>query len=235
MREGRSTFPKGRSAAPRSGGVSRPERPGITPPQSSPEGRGPSSRVIEGSAQTGVVAAAIPPGHILVGRIGAPQGVRGQVRVQSFTADPLAVGTYGELRDAQGRRTFVLSGLRTLRDTIVVASIAGVSDRDDAAALTGTDLYARRDALPPPDEDEVYLVDLIGCEAFDEDGARIGTIVAVPNFGAGDILEIAPVAGGETLLLPFTKACVPTVDVAAKRVVVIIPPETDDVDTTDPA
>ena len=175
------------------------------------------------------------PGQILVGRIGAPQGIRGQVRVQSFTADPLAVGAYGDLRDTRGERTFVLTDLRILRETMIVASIAGVSDRDAAAALTGTDLYAKREALPPPDDDEVYLVDLIGCEAFDEGDVRVGTIVAVPNFGAGDILEIAPVAGGETLLVPFTKACVPIVDVAAKRVLVILPRETDATGAADPA
>ena len=173
----------------------------------------------------------LPPGEgtanlILVGRFGAPQGVRGQVRVQSFTADPLALTDYGPLSDG-GARDFALSDVRLLRNTMLVASVAGVPDRDAAAALTGTDLFARRENLPAPDEDEVYVADLIGIDAVDEAGAFVGRIVDVPNYGAGDILELRPPAG-ETLLVPFTKAFVPVVDLASRRVVVIVPPDGDD-------
>ncbi len=168
------------------------------------------------------------PGLVLVGKFGAPQGVRGQIRVQSFTGDPLAIGKYGPLSDARGVRMFALSDLRVMRENLLVATIVDVTERDAAAALTGVELFARRAALPPPEDDEVYLVDLIGCAAFDDPGAQVGTIIAVENFGAGDILEIAPIAGGETLLIPFTKAFVPTVDISAKRVVIVVPAEDDE-------
>lgn len=164
-------------------------------------------------------------GLILVGRFGAPQGVKGQVRVQSFTADPLAIGAYGPLTDAEGARAFALTDLRPLRAPMLVARVAGVTDRDGAAGLTGIDLFARRENLPPPEEDEVYVADLIGVSAEDGASVLIGTVVDVKNFGAGDILEIAPAEGGETLLVPFTKACVPTVDLPSRRIIVVLPAE----------
>lgn len=167
------------------------------------------------------------PGLILVGRFGAPQGVKGQVRLQSFTEDPLAIAHYAPLTDARGTRVFALSDPRPLRESMLVVSVVGVADRDAAAALTGLELFALRENLPPPDEDEVYVADLIGIEAVDDSGIVVGAIVAVPNYGAGDILELRPPDGGETLLVPFTKAFVPVVDVAARKVVVIVPPDED--------
>jgi 16S rRNA processing protein RimM len=164
---------------------------------------------------------------ILVGRIGAAQGVRGEVRIKSFTGDPKAIASYGPLTDADGRRAFRLSKVRVLRDDMLVATLEGIGDRDAAAVLTGTDLYVRRENLPTPDDDEVYVADLIGLSAFDEAGLAIGTVVDVQNFGAGDILEVAPVAGGETLLVPFTKASVPDIDLKARRIVVVVPREDD--------
>ena len=110
---------------------------------------------------------------------------------------------------------------------MLVATVAGVTDRDTAAALTGLEVYARREALPPPDDDEVYVVDLVGIIATDIAGVPVGTIVNVLNHGAGDILEIAPTEGGETSLVPFTRAFVPEVDVAGKRVVVVVPADGD--------
>lgn len=160
---------------------------------------------------------------ILVGTFGAPHGVRGEVRVKSFTADPRAIGAYGPLTDETGRRAFSIASLRPVRDDLFVATLADIRDRDAAASLTGVRLFARRENMPAPDEDEVYVADLLGIVAVDEAGAPVGTIVGMPNFGAGDILEIAPAHGGETHLVPFTKAFVPVVDVARRRVVVAVP------------
>ena len=167
-------------------------------------------------------------GRILVGRFGAPHGVRGELRLQSFTQDPAAIASYGPLMGGTdggtGPRLFTIKSLRPLKDNLFVARVDGVSSRTAAEALTNTELYISRAALPPPDEDEFYLADLIGLEAADEAGVALGKVIAVPNYGAGDILEIAPITGGESLLLPFTKAVVPVVDFAARRVTVV-PPE----------
>jgi 16S rRNA processing protein RimM len=169
-----------------------------------------------------------PAGRILVGRFGAPHGVRGELRLQSFTQDPAAIASYGPLGGGTGGGTgtqlFTIKSLRPLKDNLFVARVAGVESRTAAEALTNLELFISRDALPPPDEDEFYLADLIGLTAVDEAGSPVGKVIAVPNYGAGDILEIAPLAGGESLLLPFTKAVVPVVDFAAKRVT-IVPPE----------
>ncbi len=159
-------------------------------------------------------------GRVLVGVVGAAQGVRGEVRIKSFTAEPRDIGAYGPLTDADGRRSFVVQALRVLKGDMLVVRFAGIDDRDAAAALTHTELYVPRDRLPPPAPDEFYHVDLIGLRAEDEGGARLGRIRGVVNHGAGDILEIEPDAGGDSLLVPFTLAFVPVVDFAAGRVVV---------------
>jgi 16S rRNA processing protein RimM len=164
-----------------------------------------------------------PAGLILVGRFGAPHGVRGELRLQSFTGDPAAIATYGTL--SGGGRMFQITSLRPLKDNLFVARVAGVTGRNAAEALTNIELFIPRDALPPADEDEFYLADLIGLEAVDETGRPLGRVIAVPNYGAGDILEIAPGAGGESLLFPFTKAVVPEIDFAARRLVVVPPRE----------
>jgi len=162
---------------------------------------------------------------IALGRFGAPQGVRGEIRIQSFTAEPAAVAAYGPLTDAPRERQFVVKVLRTLRDDMVVARVEGVATREAAAALTGVELFARRSQLPPPDKDEFYYDDLIGLEAVTPEGEALGRVVAVLNHGAGDILEIA--GEGETRLLPFTKAVAPEIDFARRRIVVASPPEVD--------
>ena len=170
---------------------------------------------------------------VLLGVFGAPQGVRGEVRVKSFTSDPRAIGAYGPLTDAAGNRVFALEAVRPLKDDMVVARIGGVATREAAAALTGVELYARRDQLPPPGPDEFYHDDLIGLTCVTQDGAALGRVIALANFGAGDILEIEPEGGGETLLLPFTKAVAPTVDFANARIVTIPPNEIDGDDKDD--
>lgn len=163
---------------------------------------------------------------VLVGVFGAPHGVRGEIRLKSFMQNPLDVAEHGPVNGASGRVHDILSA-RLLKDDLLVVRVKGVNDRDAAQKLTHEKLYLARENLPPPDEDEFYCSDLIGLRAETPEGVAIGVIVAVPNYGAGDILEIAPPAG-ETLLLPFTRAVVPEVDVAGGKVVVVPPAEADD-------
>ena len=165
-----------------------------------------------------------PDRLVLVGRFGAPQGVRGEVRLQSYTGDPEAIGGYGPLTDAGRTRGFAFERLRPLKDDMLVVKVEGVGTREAAALLTGVELFARRDRLPAPSEDEFYYDDLVGLAAATADGRALGRVVAVLNYGAGDILEIAP-GSGEALLLPFTKTVVPAIDFAAGRIVVEPPAE----------
>ncbi len=164
-------------------------------------------------------------GLLLLGRFGAPHGVRGEIRLQSFTSDPLAIAGYDGLTDKSGTRNFKLLSVRPQGKDMLVAKVEGVDDRAGAEALNGVELYLPRERLPAPEEDEFYIADLIGLRAETREGAEIGVIVAVRNFGAGDLLEIAPAQGGETLLLPFTKATTPLIDVKAARIVVVPPVE----------
>jgi 16S rRNA processing protein RimM len=158
---------------------------------------------------------------------GAPQGVRGEVRIKSYTRDPKVIAGYGPLTDGRGAR-FTLESVRLLKDEMLVARIAGVATREAAAALTGRELFARREQLPPPDPDEFYYDDLVGLAAVDRDGASLGRVVALNNYGAGDILEILPEAGGESLLLPFTKAVAVEIDFEGGRIVIEPPREVEE-------
>ena len=164
---------------------------------------------------------------ILMGVFGAPQGVRGEIRVKSLTGDPGAVGAYGPLTDKARAQAFKFESLRPLKDDMLVARIAGVSTREAAEALKGMEIFARREQLPPPALDEFYWDDLIGLEAFDPGGARLGRVVSLMNHGAGDVLEVAPAQGGETLLLPFTKSVALAIDFDAGRIVIDPPREVD--------
>jgi 16S rRNA processing protein RimM len=163
------------------------------------------------------------PRLVAVGIFGAPHGVRGELRAKSYTDDPKALGAYGDLTDKSGARRFKILGLRALRDDMVVARLDGVADRAAAAKLTGVEIFARRENMPAPAADEFYHADLIGLRAMTREGEDLGRIVALRNFGAGDILEIAPKAGGETVLLPFTKAVAPEIDIAGGRIVIAPP------------
>ena len=160
-----------------------------------------------------------------MGVFGAPQGVRGEVRVKSLTGEPSAIGVYGPLTDKGRTRSFAFESLRPLKDDMLVARITGISTREAAEALKGVEIFARRDQLPPPNEDEFYYGDLVGLEAVDAAGGRIGRVVSLINHGAGDVLEIAPVGGGETLLLPFTKGVAPRIDFDDGRIVIEPPRE----------
>jgi 16S rRNA processing protein RimM len=168
---------------------------------------------------------------ILVGRFGAPHGVKGEIRLQSFTADPGRIATYGPLLDNASERSFVVEALRPIKADLFVAKIRGVTTRTAAEALTGLALFVPRTALPPPEPDEFYLADLIGLEAVTEDGVLLGRIIAVSDYGGGPLLEIAPGGNGETLLLPFTRAIIPVIDLVAARVIVVPPTEVSGEDT----
>ena len=163
------------------------------------------------------------PAQICVARIGAAHGVRGAVKLWTFTEDPLAVQSYGPLMTKDGARQFEISSVREARDHLV-ATFKGVADRNDAEKLNGIELYVPREKLPATDDGEYYHADLIGLAAVNAADEPLGRVVAIHNFGAGDIIEIAPPTG-MTLLLPFTNAVVPTVDIAGGRVVIELPQE----------
>ncbi len=154
--------------------------------------------------------------------IAGAHGLKGEVRIRSFTGDPLAIGDYGPLRDEAGRSYSVLSVKPGPKG--VIAQLAGVATRETAEALAGTALYVPRDALPEAAEGEWYHADLIGLAAVGRDGQMIGTVIAVLNFGAGDLLEIGFAGTKQTQLLPFDEQNVPSVDIAAGHIT-INPPE----------
>jgi 16S rRNA processing protein RimM len=167
------------------------------------------------------------PDKVCVARIGAAHGVRGEVKLWSFTQDPAAVASYGPLESQDGKRRFEIEALRPARDHFV-ARIAGVDDRDAAERLRNLDLYIPRERLPTIAEtDTFYHADLIGLQAVTQDGADIGTVIAVHNFGASDVIEIKPAGGGEPLLMPFTDAIVPEINLDARRIIVVPPAETE--------
>jgi 16S rRNA processing protein RimM len=163
--------------------------------------------------------------RICVARIGAAHGVRGEVKLWPFTEDPMAVIDYGPLSSKDGAREFEVVRARIAKDHLV-AVLKGIATREDAERVNGIELYIARDKLPPAEAGEYYHADLIGLRAIDDAGAAIGKVLALHNFGAGDIIEIAP-PSGPTLLLPFTDAVVPTVDLAEGHVVIVMPPEID--------
>jgi 16S rRNA processing protein RimM len=157
--------------------------------------------------------------RILVGVLGAPHGVRGDLRLKSFTQNPLAIAGYAPLSDQSGRRSFAFAAARLVKDDMLVVRIEGVDDRDAAAALTNTRLFVPRDRLPPADEDEFYHADLVGLAVVGRDGTALGSVQAVLDFGAGEILEIRPPDGSRAFMLPFTRAAIPDIDLAGRRIV----------------
>ena len=162
--------------------------------------------------------------RVLIAQIGAAHGVRGEVRLKAFTEDPLSVRRYGPLESEDGTRRFEIEAMRPAKDVLVVR-LKGVSDRNAAEALTNVRLFVARERLPKPADDEFYYADLVGLAAETANGAAYGTVKAVHNFGAGDLLEIEPAEGGATTLLPFNEATVPMVDLAGRRVIVAPPDE----------
>lgn len=164
-----------------------------------------------------------PTDLICVGAIAGAYGVRGDVRLKSFCAVPEDIAAYAPLTDESGTRSFDLDLTGTIAQGFA-ARIAGVTTKEAADALRGLRLYAPRDRLPSLPDDEFYHADLIGLDVHDTGGARLGRVTAVQNHGASDLLEIDTGTGRATVLLPFTLAAVPTVDLSARRIVAD-PPE----------
>jgi 16S rRNA processing protein RimM len=176
---------------------------------------------------------------ILLGHIAGAHGIRGEVLVKTYTAAPADIAAYGALADIAGRRTFTLKVVRVTPKG-VIARIAGVADRTAAESLKGTALHVDRSVMGEADEGEYFYSDLIGLAVVSPDGARIGTIKTVNDFGAGDLLEIALDGSGRTEFVAFTDAFVPKVDIAGGHVVVIMPGDDgsraeDEVDPAAPA
>ncbi len=157
--------------------------------------------------------------RVCVGVIVGAYGIRGEVRLKSFCDDPLAIARYGPLWCDSTARSHSIAITRPIKGGFA-AWLTGVDSREQADGLRGTLLYADRTVLPDPEEDEFYQSDLIGLEVFDEGGTTLGTVHAVLNFGAGDILEVRGADSDDAALLPFTAATVPTVDLAAGRIIV---------------
>ncbi|WP_300532716.1 ribosome maturation factor RimM [uncultured Mameliella sp.] len=160
---------------------------------------------------------------ICVGAIAGAFGVHGEVRLKSFTSDPLAVADYAPLSTEDGARLFEVEITREINNGFA-AHLSGVRTKEEADALKGTRLYAPRDRLPNLPDDEYYHADLIGLPVFDSGGVELGKVRAVQNHGATDLLELQVPGKSSTVLLPFTLAAVPTVDLTAGRIVAD-PPE----------
>jgi 16S rRNA processing protein RimM len=162
----------------------------------------------------------MPSERVCVGKIGAAHGVRGEVRVFVYTEDPLAIRGYGALEDESGARKFEVVSARAGNGHLVVR-FKGVDDRNLAETLTHTRLFVPRSRLPEQEDDGTfYQADLIGLRVETKTGETLGEVIAVPNYGASDLLEIRPAKKGESLLIPFIDEFVPEVDVAGGRIVV---------------
>jgi 16S rRNA processing protein RimM len=163
---------------------------------------------------------------ILFGVVVGAQGLKGEVKVKTFTEKPDRLGAYGALH-AKDSREFVVRTVRGTKSDIAVVRFDGIVDRTAAEKLKGVELYLPREALPAPDEDEFYHADLIGLAAHDEEGRALGVVSGIHNFGAGDVVAITRPDGSD-IFLPFTHENVPTVDVKAGRIVARLPTETTD-------
>ncbi|MFZ1726699.1 MAG: ribosome maturation factor RimM [Albidovulum sp.] len=164
--------------------------------------------------------------RICVGAIAGAFGVKGEVRLKSFCADPGAIADYAPLTTENGARSFTVRITRTIPGGLA-ARLSGVATKEEADALRGTQLFADRGKLPNLPDDEFYHTDLIGLQVLDTGGALLGTVRAVHDHGAGDILEVFQPGAKSTLLLPFTKAIVPTVDLTAGRIIADPPEESE--------
>jgi 16S rRNA processing protein RimM len=162
--------------------------------------------------------------RICVAQIGGAHGIRGEVKLKSFTADPMAIKDYAPLESEDGAAHFVIEALRPAKGHLV-ARLRGICDRDAAERLARLKLFVPRERLPAPAADEFYHVDLIGLRAVTVAGHEIGTVLAVHDFGAGSILELRLAGSGAGIMLPFTQAFVPEIDIAGGCIVVAPPPE----------
>ena len=166
---------------------------------------------------------------VLVGRVSGAFGVRGEVRITAYTEDPLSLVRFKRLLREDGTPALTLQGGRVAKDG-VITRCPEIATKEAADAMRGLRLFVPREALPAPEEDEFYLTDLIGLAAATPEGEGLGTVKAVQNFGAGDILELDPGGGRATTFIPFTREAVPEVLVGEGRIVVV--PPADDPDAT---
>ncbi|MBJ6988485.1 ribosome maturation factor RimM [Devosia sp. MC521] len=165
--------------------------------------------------------------RILLGKIGAAHGIKGEVRIISHTEDPEAIGSYGPLDTDRPGLVITIEKAR-LSKTVLVARLKGVADRNAAELLNGVSLFVDRERLPETDdEDDFYHTDLIGLDARLENGVSIGEVSALPNFGAGDLIEVRDPRSGDTFLYPFTKAVVPQIDIKGGYLVISPPLDAD--------
>lgn len=159
--------------------------------------------------------------RICVAQIGAAHGIRGEVRLWSYTEDPAAIANYGVLESEDGRLQFEIEDLRPAKG-FFVARLAGVTDRDAAERLTNLKLYIPRERLPLiEDDDTFYHADLVGLAAVGMDGEALGVVTAIHRYATTDVIAITPTSGGDVLLVPFTHESVPTIDIAGGRIVVV--------------
>ncbi|TYC72415.1 ribosome maturation factor RimM [Stappia sp. BW2] len=158
---------------------------------------------------------------VLMAKIGAAHGIRGEVRVKPYGDDPLSFADYGILTTRDGKRSFEVERAR-VQKTVAITKFKGITDRNQAEELNGIDLFIDRDQLPEPEEDEFYYSDLTGLDVLDQTGETLGKIIAVQDFGAGDLLEVRP-KRGRSFYVPFTKDFVPEIDLENGRVSVSLP------------
>lgn len=159
--------------------------------------------------------------RICIGAFAGAHGIKGEAKVKTFTAREDGVATYGAVESEDRKRRFTLKFIRVLKPGLALVSAPEIKTREDAAALAGTRLYVERAMLPPAGDDEFYIDDLIGLDAADNSGAPLGRVTAVHNFGAGDVIELSgPPGGAGALLLPFTRAVAPEVDIAKRRIII---------------
>lgn len=158
---------------------------------------------------------------ILLGVVVGAQGLRGEVKVKTFTETPEALARYGALHTKDGRALRIAS-LRVAKGDVAVVAFTGVNSREAAEALKGAELFVARAAFPAPDDGEYYHADLIGLEAADESGRALGTVSAIHNFGAGDVIELTR-PDGDHVHLPFTSETVPHIDIAQGIITIVIP------------
>ena len=161
---------------------------------------------------------------ILVGEFGRAQGIRGEVRIKSYTEDPLALTRYTPLTSENGTQTYKILAARVHDRDILVVRVDGMTTREQAEHLTRRKIFAPRTALAPGTDDEYLQADLIGLKAELQDGTPVGEVIAIENYGAGDLLDIRKPDDKQTYLLPFTHACVPVVDIRNGRII-IDPPQ----------
>jgi 16S rRNA processing protein RimM len=160
--------------------------------------------------------------RVVLGVILGAHGVRGEVRLKSFTADPTAIAHYGAVRMGERREEVFIRNLRRSKQGFI-AALEGICDRNAAQMLKGLELHVPRHRLPPAEEGETYVADLVGLAAMQRDGSLVGKVVGMANFGAGDLLEIALPDPAKTIFIPFVKAMVPEIDLAAGRIVIDLP------------